>query len=124
MKKNKGGRPTAMTEETVRKLEQAFSNGATDLEACSYAGIAKQTLYEYQKKTPAFKDRKESLKSNLALISKNQVAKSIRDGNVTDAKWYLERKCKDEFGLKTESHVTGNVTVEVVSFTDAPQTSE
>lgn len=100
-KKSNAGRPTVMTPEAIAKLEQAFSFGATDLEACFYAGISKDALYDYQVKHPEFTERKEGLKNNLKLIAKNVLGKSIQGGNETDAKWYLERKCKDEFGLKT-----------------------
>jgi hypothetical protein len=47
-----------MTEATVAKLEQAFAFGCTDLEACLYADISKDCLYNYQKKHPEFVDRK------------------------------------------------------------------
>ena len=108
-KKSNAGRPTVMTAETVSKLEQAFSNGATDVQACFYAGISKQTLYDYQKKHPEFIDRKEALKSNLRLIAKNTLAKSIRDGDTNDAKWYLERKEKNEFSTKVAQTIDTNV---------------
>ncbi len=101
-KKKKGGRPTLMTPETVKKLEEAFANGATDVQACFYANISKQTLYNYQEKHPEFVGRKEGLKAQLGLIAKNQVAKAIKSGDVNKAAWYLERKEKDEFSLKTE----------------------
>jgi len=102
MAKNKGGRPTKMDDLTVKKLEEAFINGATDVQACFYAGISKQTLYTYQDKNPEFIDRKEALKANLGLIAKNVLAKSIRDDdNANDAKWYLERKEKKEYSTQT-----------------------
>lgn len=53
-----------MTPETIRKLEEAFLLGCTDLEACFCAGISHETLYEYIRKNPAFSDRKETLKKN------------------------------------------------------------
>jgi|AKVG01.1.fsa_nt_gi hypothetical protein len=99
MAKDKGGRPTKMTDETVKKLEEAFANGATDVQACFYAGISKPTLYSYQEKYPEFLDRKQGLKSQLGLISKNKLANAIRQGDVAKAQWYLERT-DSEFKLK------------------------
>jgi hypothetical protein len=61
-KKHNGGRPTKMTTDIVKKLEDAFCVGATDAMACFYAGISRQTLYNYQEKHPDFVDRKEALK--------------------------------------------------------------
>ncbi|WP_235480712.1 hypothetical protein [Streptococcus suis] len=65
MMKNKGGRPTKMTQGTVKKLEEAFLRGLSDEEACLYANISKPTLYDYCKKNPQFSDRKELLKQRL-----------------------------------------------------------
>lgn len=110
MAKNKGGRPTVMDEDTIQKLEHAFSIGATDVQACFYAGISKATLYNYQEKHPEFVDRKEALKANLAYIAKGVLAQSLQEGKVDDAKWYLERKEKDEFSTKvtnTNQHEGG-----------------
>lgn len=104
MAKGKGGRPTVMTADVIRKLDEAFANGATDLQACFYAGIGKSSLYDYEKLNPEYSERKAALKAELGLISKNVLAKSIRnDGSVGDAKWYLERKEKNDFSLRTEN---------------------
>lgn len=114
-KKSNAGRPTKMTPETVNKLEQAFINGATDEEACFYAGISKQCLYNYQDKNPEYVDRKSLLKQSLSLRAKNVVAKSIESGNVQDAKWHLERKNSEEYSTKTDAsvHNTGNISITI-----------
>lgn len=95
------GRPTKMTEETVKKLEEAFLLGCSDIEACFYAGISKQTLYTYQKDNPEFVDRKASLKANPIFLARRRVVTDIQsDGDL--ALRFLERKVRDEFSLKTE----------------------
>ena len=99
------GRPTLMTPEKVNKLEQAFSLGATDVEACFYAGISKQTLYNYQEKYPEFVDRKAALKDKLVLKARQVVALAMEDGDKQTAQWYLERKKKDEFSIKTVNDI-------------------
>ena len=99
-KKNKGGRPTVMTPEVIRKLEEAFAHDATDLQACFYAGIGKSALYKYQEKNPEFVERKEALKKQLGLIAKNVLAKSIKKGSEQDAKWYLERREKSNYSTQ------------------------
>lgn len=95
------GRPTVMTKETISKLEQAFAYGASDKEACFYAGISHESLYKYQKQHPEFTDRKEALKEQPILAAREKVVKEIRN-DVKAAQWYLERKRKDEFGTRTE----------------------
>lgn len=97
------GRPTIMTPETVKILEDAFSVGATDLEACFLANISKQTLYTYQDKYPEFVDRKEALKNMPKYKAKKVVAGKIEEGDEKVAQWYLERKGKDDgFSSKQE----------------------
>ena len=103
----KAGRPTVMTEETVNKLEQGFAMGFTDEEACLYANISKQTLYDYCKKNPKYIDRKEELKNHPKILAKTNVYNALKDNKkVEDSKWYLERKVKEEFSQRTETDLT------------------
>jgi hypothetical protein len=100
MTKNKGGRPTKMSKETITKLEEVFALGGSDSEACFYANISKQTLYNYQKEHPEFVDRKEALKEKPILKARQTVVKALDDPK--DAQWFLERKRKEEFSLRQE----------------------
>lgn len=106
MAKNKGGRPTVMTPETLKKLEEAFLNGATDEQACFYADISHQTLYNYQDKHPEFLERKRGLKGHLLLIAKNNIARKIREGDVNQSQWMLERKDKEFSNKASVDHTT------------------
>ena len=99
---NLWGRPTVVTEETVKKLLDAFSYGFTDIEACVYADISKPTLYNYCKKNPRFLDQKEALKNKPTIKAKMNIVWSINRWDLTDSKWYAERKSRDEFSLKQE----------------------
>jgi hypothetical protein len=99
--KNPVGQPTKMTKATVKLLEEIFELGGTDIEACKHAGISKKTLYNYQKKNPEYVHRKEGLKNSPTLKARIIINKQLDDSNVDIAKWYLERKCKDEFSLKS-----------------------
>lgn len=102
---NKVGRPTVMTPEVIAKLEEAFSNGATDLEACFLANISKDALYDYQNKYPQFSERKEALKEMVKYQARKNIVGKIKDGDVPTSQWFAERKMKDEFSSRTE--VTG-----------------
>lgn len=94
------GRPTVMTQETIRKLEEAFALGATDAEACFYANIGKSTLYDYQTVNPAFVERKEELKERPILKARQTIVRSLDIPQ--HAQWFLERKKKDEFSSRQE----------------------
>lgn len=97
---NKVGRPTVMTPEMVNKLEEVFAYGGTDREACFYAGISTQTLYDYQAKFPEFIERKASLKEKPILKARKTIVEGL--DNAENARWYLERKVKSEFAVRQE----------------------
>lgn len=102
MPKDKGGRPTVMTESVLQKLKESFLMGLTDSLACLHAGIAEATLYDYCKTNKEFAEKKEAWKRNPGYKARKNIMRDIEIGDVNTSKWYLERKCKDEFSLRTE----------------------
>ena len=99
------GRPTKLTPETLDKLRTAFLMGCSDVEACLFADISKTALYNYQQKNPEFVDQKEQWKEQLTLKARTVIANSLNNKDENTAKWYLERKKKNEFGTRQE--ITG-----------------
>lgn len=97
------GHPTVMTPETIAKLEQAFSLGCADMEACFFANIGKSALYNYQKEHPEFVERKEALKEKMIFAARTVIANSLADNDKDTAKWLLERKRKQEFSTRIEN---------------------
>ena len=89
--KNKGGRPTKMTPEVVQKLEDAFTWGCTDTEACCFAGIGRTTLHDYTEKHPEFSNRKEELKGSLMMRSKRVQSKEVDEQNVAVVMKIIDR---------------------------------
>lgn len=106
MSDNKVGRPTVMTQETLQKLEEAFAFGCTDEEACFYADICKQSLYNFQKENTEFLDRKEVLKSRPILLARQSVIRGIQD-NPNLAFKFLESKQSNEFNKKEAVSIEG-----------------
>lgn len=100
------GRPTVFDEITIQKLEDAFSVGATDLEAAFMANISKSSLYNYFKSNPDFLDRTEALKEMLKFKAKKVISKAIEEDDNDTAKWYLERKAKND-GFSSRQELTG-----------------
>lgn len=111
------GRPTIMTPETISKLEEVFSIGGTDNEACFYAGIGKTTLYNYQQENPEFVERKEALKERPILKARQTIIKGLDDAD--NAKWFLERKVKNEFSSRQE--MTGKDGKDLIPETITPE---
>jgi hypothetical protein len=90
-----------MTEAVLGKLNEAFAIGATDKEACFYADISPDTMYDYQLAHPEFIQRKEALKERPVLLARQTVVKAmVNDADL--AFKYLERKAKNEFASRRE----------------------
>jgi len=105
---NPVGRPSVMTQETIDKLEEAFSWGCTDIEACLNADIDKSTLYKYQQAHPEFIDRKETLKSNPIRKARLSVVNKLED-DPRLAMEFLKNKKSDEFNTKKTIDADVNV---------------
>lgn len=100
--KKTAGRPPVIDEMTLQKLEAAFSLGATDSEACFQAGISPATLYNYQNENPGYLERKKQLKERMILKARMVIADALNNSDKEVAKWYLERKAKNEFSARQE----------------------
>ena len=91
----------SVTQATLNALYASFAMGLNDVEACLVAGIHKSTLYRYQNSHPEFLERKSDLKSNPIVKAKTTVYKLL-DTDISTAKWYLERKAREEFGQQID----------------------
>ncbi len=100
--KNKGGRPTKITDEVLRKLKDAFLRGASNSLACIYAGLAESTFYDYCNENERFSEEKEGWKKRPSMKALDIINKSLQEEDINTAKWYAERKMKEEFSLRTE----------------------
>jgi hypothetical protein len=100
--KKTAGRKPVIDDVTLQKLENAFSLGATDGEACFQAGIAPATLYNYQNAHPEYVERKNQLKDRMIFKARSVIAEALNNKDKEVAKWYLERKAKNEFSTRQE----------------------
>jgi hypothetical protein len=100
MARKKGGRPSEMTGEKVKKLEEVFALDGTVEEACFYADISKQTYYNWLEKNPELVDRFEALRQTPILKARKTVVRALSNPNI--AMSYLERKRKAEFSVRQE----------------------
>lgn len=107
------GRPTVFTKELVDKLKYCFAKGLTDREASDYVGISRDALNKYGAANPDFIYQKEALKGQLVVRGKFNLSDAVEAGSIQDSKWLLERKCKDEFSLRTENTGKGGGPIEV-----------
>lgn len=96
------GRPTVMDEITLQKLESAFSNDATDEQACFLANISEATLYNYQKEHPEFIERKKALKKMITYQAKVNIKNKIIEGDIETSKWILPKREKEDYSERQE----------------------
>ena len=102
-KKENRGRPTVWTDEVFNRLKTAWSMGCTDHEAAHFAEISPSILYDRLSKDKEFSDKRDRWKSHPVLKAKATIVQNLNEPQT--AKWYLERKARDEFGQRTE--ITG-----------------
>ena len=96
-----------LTPENIKELEQRFRDGATDLEAID--GIMAESIYYKHRKNHAeFAARVDMAKEYTTEIARGVVSRRISRGDVDTAKWWLERKNKAQFSLRTETDVTSS----------------
>ena len=100
--KNATGRPTVITESVLAKLEQAFSWGCTNKEACVWAGISVDALNDYEHANPSFTKKKEMLIETPTLKARQVINIALGQKDKQAAQWWLERKRKEEFSTRSE----------------------
>lgn len=97
------GRPTALTDEVVRNLEEIFKIGGTVSEACSYAGIGNRTYYDHMRDDKEFRRKMRAAKKFSLIAAKNVILNAIiKDKDVNTSRWWVEKKefNKQELKLK------------------------
>lgn len=94
------GKFTKLTDETVKKLEEIFLLDGTVEEACYFAGISRQTLYNWFLQNPKMKERMDNMRSDPFLKARRTIVENL--GNPQYAFEYMKRKKKDEFSERAE----------------------
>lgn len=108
--KNEVDRPTVMSEETVRKLEESLKGGMTVSQACIVSDVSRDAYYRQYKMDEAFSGKMRFAKSYVTMLAKQNIAKAVARGDVGTSKWllekqssfatYLERKTKKKATLR------------------------
>jgi len=97
------GRPSKMTDEVIRKIEEVAALDGSVEEMAYYAGVHPDTIYAWLKENKVFSDRIKALRERPILKARQTIVKSLE--NAVTAQWYLERKKKREFAQRQE--ITG-----------------
>lgn len=108
VKKHPGGAPVKFDAEVIAKLKAAFANSFTVDQAAIYAGVTKQTLYNWKEQYPELFDDVWRYRENPTMKAKQVVIDSVNKGDIETAKWWLKNKASDEFGSQTNPTVNIN----------------
>jgi hypothetical protein len=99
------GRNTVITDEVVLELIKAFHDGLNIQQACWQSEISRNAYYDRYNIDPIFKDKMDRARQFLSMNSRLKIREAIMAGDLKTARWYLERRDKDDFSSRTE--VTG-----------------
>jgi|GEM_PF-556667 len=122
----KMGRPTKFTPEVTGKILTAIRAGNYIETAAAWAGVNKQTIYDWlrqgaaQEKGP-FRDFSDSVGEALAhaeIADLQQVAEAAKKGNWQAAAWRLERRNPSRWGRKDRSPVNPEDEIDYDNLTD------
>lgn len=94
------GRPTKLTDEVRKKMEEVAALDGTVEEMAYYCDVSRQTIYQWLKDDPEFSDRIERLRERPILKARQTITKSLETPQ--GAQWYLSRKKKKEFAERLE----------------------
>lgn len=113
----KAGRKSTITDDVVAKLETALQRGLSITKACQYARCSRDAYYRLYADNEAFRNKMLDAQQFISLVAATNVTDSIvREKNVENSKWWLERKEPEQFGKRpllvqqNNTNVTNNQT--------------
>lgn len=100
---------TKMTEEVLKKFDEAFAIDLNIRQACDYADISERTYYSWVAKKPELVQRFDKFRTKLPIKAKYNIASKIHQGDVPLSERYLARKEPNEYGEKLKIEHSGSI---------------
>lgn len=91
----KPGRPTKMTEEVIKRIEEAKSLGFDDRSCAERGGIHVDTYYSWKRDNPAFSERINAAKATGQTFVAGQLFKAIQKGNIASIIFWLKTRTRE-----------------------------
>ncbi len=73
-------------------LEEAYSNALPFTEVVLYCGVSDRSLRRYLKANEGFRLRLQALRNSQNITARGIIAKALKEGDTTMARWWLEHK--------------------------------
>jgi hypothetical protein len=105
------GRKSKYTPDVVKRITDAIQVGATYELACKYAGITRETFYQWINHKPDFSDAVNSAEGQAATRWLGYIEKAAQENTWQAAAWKLERRYPQQYG-KTVQEWQGKVEVD------------
>lgn len=87
-------------------LVEAFTKSYNVAEACQHAGINRDTYYVWLKEIEGFQDIMDEAKARPLKKAKSVIDVALNAGDVSTAKWYVERRDPD---FKSKAEIDNNI---------------
>jgi len=92
--KRRGGRPRVITVAQLQKLERAFGWSWPVAVACRFAGVARQTFYDHERRTDS-RTQRLLLQSRPEMLARRNICAALETGDAEMSRWWLSRRCGD-----------------------------
>lgn len=89
------GRPTKLTEDTVKKLEEIFRIDGSASEACSYAEVSEVSYYDWLKKDDKFSKRMRAAQKYPFIVAKRSLFAGVEGWDQRSTIEFLKRREKN-----------------------------
>jgi len=117
---NSVGRPTKLTPEVRKKIEEMAELDASVEEMAYYCDISKVTIYQWFKEDPEFSNYIDRLRERPVYLARNAIVKAIKE-NPDHAFKYLSKKRRVEFGDKQEIDLNHSGSISLTDLFDKSQ---
>lgn len=95
----------------IQKLSEVWALDGSDAEAALFADISPAALCEFLKAHPDISERKAALKQTPFLIARRTLVEGVKTDPDLALK-YMERKCRAEFATRSETEISGALSLE------------
>jgi hypothetical protein len=121
--RNRGGRPSKKTDQTVAALMKAIATGAPYVICCRAVGVHLDTFMDWKNRDPEFAAKVEKVAAKAALRLLGKIEKQATN-NFSACAWILERRFPELFSrpeVQLNLIQQNNATVNGLSITITPE---
>lgn len=89
--------------ELFQSLEYYLELGFSLRKACNYTGLPYSTMQDALSDYESLRAKTTALQNKVNVKARENLIESIKNGNIKDSKWWLEKKDTDFFRIDSDS---------------------